>query len=37
MILTLTFELWDLSCCTLGQTLVAGIAGQRHGNAAAAQ
>lgn len=37
MRLTLTFKLWDLSCCTLGQTLVAGVTGQCHGNATAAQ
>lgn len=37
MIFTLTFELRDLSCCALGKTLVAGITGQRHGNATAAQ
>lgn len=37
MTFTLTFELWDLSCCALGQTLVAGVAGQRHGNATATQ
>lgn len=37
MIFTLTFELWDLSCCALRQTLVTGVAGQRHGNATAAQ
>lgn len=37
MIYPLTFELWDLSCCTLGKTLMAGIAGQRHGNTTAAQ
>lgn len=34
---TFTFELWDLPGGALGQPLVAGIAGQRHGNAAAAQ
>lgn len=37
MICTLTFELWDLSCRTLGQTLMAGVTGQSHGNATAAQ
>lgn len=37
MIPTLTFELRDLSCCALGQSLVAGVTGQRHGNATAAQ
>lgn len=37
MMFTLTFELWDLSCCTLGQALVASVTGQRHGNAATAQ
>lgn len=34
---TPTFELWDLSCCTLGQTLMAGITGQSHSNPTAAQ
>lgn len=33
----LTFELWDLSCRALGQPLMAGVTGQRHGNATAAQ
>lgn len=33
----LTFELRDLACCALWQTLVTGVAGQRHGNAAAPQ
>lgn len=37
MIFSLTFELWDLSCCALGQPFVAGVAGQRHGHATAAQ
>lgn len=37
MSFTLTFELWDLACCTLGQTLMAGVTGQGHGNATAAQ
>lgn len=37
MTFTLTFELWDLSCCALGKTFVAGVTGQRHGNAAATQ
>lgn len=37
MVFTLTFELWDLSCCTLGQTFMAGVTGQRHGHATAAQ
>lgn len=35
--MSLTFELWDLSCCALWETLVAGVTGQRHGNATAAQ
>lgn len=37
MVFPLTFELWDLPRCTLGQALVTGIAGQRHGNTTAAQ
>lgn len=37
MTFPLTFELWDLSCCALGKTLMAGITGQRHSNATAAQ
>lgn len=37
MTFALTFELRDLARCALGQALMAGIAGQRHGNAAAAQ
>lgn len=37
MTFTLTFELWDLPCCALGQTLMTSITGQRHGNTTAAQ
>lgn len=33
----LTFELRDLSCGALRESLVAGVTGQRHGNATAAQ
>ena len=37
MRLRLTFELGDLSRRALGETLVAGVTGQRHGNATASQ